>query len=1386
MAKYALNLAILTGLVAFASETTAAPNIVIVNLDDFGWGDFAVYGSEYSQTPSIDALAAAGTRFTQFYSGAPICSPSRAAFFTGQYAARSGVNTFIDSTTNNLQRDNANSLSLNVPSIAQAFHDGGYATGHFGKWHLGGGRDVGYATNPTPGTNVSAPRIVEYGYDQAWTQFEGLGNRIINVQDHGGTAAGTTTRQSAYFNGLNQSSDERGTGGGLDQIVYLERQYNATFMIDRAIEFLDDSKAADPDEPVFMNIWLDESHTPHEPPAALRAKYNALYPSLPQESRDYLAIVEYADQQIGRLINHVDQSGLGEETLIVVMADNGAVGLNAGNLNSTGPFRGSKGSLYEGGFREPLIARWTGNVASGRVDDDSVIWGADLFPTLASVAGVASPAGVSFDGEVMDQALLGVQSQTRSKPLFWNMNRGAADNHAPAVVGGAGSNGLEAFAMRAGDWKLLLNADGTSPELYNLANDPGESNNLAAQQPAIVEQMASQGLTIRYSTPSRQIPDTATPIVRLKAQDLASLGNGAGVGSWSDGATGDAFNGTLSQATASSRPTLTTGALQGKAVVTFDGDDSLQSSTTNSLPTPGQGITVFAVTTADTSGASAERLAQIGKSTGAAGQAAGLDVSTTPTSADNGGAGFRFNDGSSLYDTPLSDPGFHIVVWQVDDGQAYADAKMFVDGTLAANTFTGNGPTNTTNFSGNDLELILGTGRAANGALQPGDSFSGQVAEFLVYNDQLSKGQINLVANYLSSEYGLPFAYDTTLSLFDVQGLSWNGGAANFDAAWNAGDGAGGPAGASSNPFVESSQDLYLGNGGTAQFDNATNTSAGSRVNSLRVGTALGGFVVDGTEGNGTFVASGFKSLTIGNGSAPAGGSSTGDLLIGEGGFAGAVTWGSTGTFKIEGRLRVGLGGAGVFNQDAGVVDAGNVAGSLKYLGVGDGSGGHGTYNLNNGRLLPGGGSGGAELRQLRIGSSGAEGALNVGDGVGSAGTARLETRDDLFIGYEGGSGTLVIKSDGLVQLQTSDAEFRVANNNGATGLVVQEGGSVSTQALVSIGQGGNTTGEYRLSAGSLSTTGTVRIGAAGGEGKLRMAGSSTFSTSVSLFIGQSDNSGSKGLLELVGSNAAVQLGRLDNHLGNDETIRWVADASGVTPIAIAGSGGVERVQLQDPLEVADNSGANGAGALSGDGVALSLDLSALSGSRTLTLINNQTTQAITGFFEKGLSQDLYEEGELIAGTGFNGSVSITYVGGTGNDVVLNLTAGPASSADFDDDGDVDGSDFLTWQRGLGSAAPGDADGNGIVNSLDLSIWKERFGPALESGAARLVSRVPEPGAAGLLITAGAMLWQLRWALSNNSHNSGVIRGWMDSPNLPMERSHGCQGESAIQGQELA
>ena len=232
-------------------------------------------------------------------------------------------------------------------------------------------------------------------------------------------------------------------------------------------------------------------------------------------------------------------------------------------------------------------------------------------------------------------------------------------------------------------------------------------------------------------------------------------------------------------------------------------------------------------------------------------------------------------------------------------------------------------------------------------------------------------------------------------------------------------------------------------------------------------------------------------------------------------------------------------------------------------------------------------------------------------------------------------------------------------------------------------------------------------------------------------------------MLELVGSTASFQIRNLENHTANNETIRWVADANGVTPIVVT-QGGTNRVQLQNTGEFTANTGAGAT--LMGDGIALSLDLSAIVGDRTLTLIDHQSGPAnpILGFFENGTTGSLYAEGAQILGTGYNGTVTISYVGSSGtgsagNDVVLSLVAGAASTADFNSDGTVDGSDFLAWQRGFGTTtggtrAGGDANGDGAINADDLTIWKNQYGTAPATAA---TAAVPEPAAIGLLATAG-------------------------------------------------
>ena len=730
-----------------ALSAQQAPNVVLINIDDMGWGDFGVYGSQYAQTPSIDALAGAGTRFTQFYASAPICSPSRAGMLTGQFSARNNINSFLDNSASNLARDNANSLSLDAPSMGRIFQNGGYATGHFGKWHLGGGRDVGYETNPSPSTNVTAPRIVEYGFDEAWTQFEGLGNRIINVQDYGGDKNGSPTRPSNYLNGLNSASDALGDGGGLDQRVYLEREYNGAFMIDRAIEFVDDSRANN--TPFFMNFWPDEVHTPHDPPPALKAKYDNLYPELPQVTRNYLAVLEGLDAQVGRLVDYVDSVGLGENTIFLVTADNGAEGINASWVGSNGEFRGDKGDFWEGGIREPLVVRWTGNVAAGQVNTETVMAMTDLLPTLASMTGTALPTGLNLDGEDLSAALLGDSSFQRNGDLFWNGNRGTENRH--------GNGGNEVVALRRDDFKLIMDADGRSVEFYDLENDPRETTNLKNDFPQEVASMAQRALEIRYATPARRLPDTSTPVGLLRVSNIAAA-DGSNVGSWSDAAGGDGVNFALSQSNVDNQPTFRDNALNGRPVLSFDGNDVLQS--VSNLSLDGDGVTIVAVVTGDFTGDAAQRLGQLGDNTGTPGETVAFDVSTSSTDDPNGGAGFRFNNGANLYDTPL-DQQFHIVVWQIGEGDTYDQAKLFVDGTTADNLFTGesNQPGKMLSLLGSDLQLTLGTGELDD-SLLAGDYFTGELAEFLVYDEQLTIGQLNLVGNYLSTEYDLPFAYD--------------------------------------------------------------------------------------------------------------------------------------------------------------------------------------------------------------------------------------------------------------------------------------------------------------------------------------------------------------------------------------------------------------------------------------------------------------------------------------------------------------------------------------------------------------------------------------------------------------------------------------------------
>ncbi len=512
--------------------------------------------------------------------------------------------------------------------------------------------------------------------------------------------------------------------------------------------------------------------------------------------------------------------------------------------------------------------------------------------------------------------------------------------------------------------------------------------------------------------------------------------------------------------------------------------------------------------------------------------------------------------------------------------------------------------------------------------------------------------------------------------------------------------------------FNNGRQNLMVGYNGNASLSGATSRTIGS----MRIGTNQANSIISGRNGDGIVTTSGTMGLLVSSSI-----DSSGDLIVGEGGFSGTMNWNSSGTLEIQGRLRVGQSGTGTFNQSNGIVIAGNTAGSLRFIGIGVDPGSNGTYNLDGGILRPSGGFNGTQFRQTLVGDNNATGALNVGNDVGGANTAVLESNDDLIVGRGGGTGTVNVRSDGRIELRTSSnsAEFVIGENG--IGTVTQTGGTVTSDSTVRIGGSVNGVGLYAISGGALTTatdgSGTFQIARSGATGTLRISGTASVSHGAELFIATEPNTGSTGRIEITGSQATVQIGQLDNATGGsngmNETIRWVADANGITPIVISGTGTLtsNRVRLQSPAELAANTGSGST--LTGDGTALELDLSAITGSTSLTLINNLTTDSTHGFFEDGTTKNLFAEGATISGTGFNGTVNISYAGGDGNDVVLNLVAA-AIPGDHNSDGVVDAADYVLWRK-TGGHAQGYTD------------WRNNFGATNNSGTGSHTTQVPEP-----------------------------------------------------------
>lgn len=433
------------------------PNILIIVADDLGWGDPSCFGNTRFQTPGIDRLAREGTRFTQFYQAAAVCTPARAAMLTGRWPAQLRMHAPLLEARSNAARDIALRLDPEVPTVADLLRDAGYATIHVGKWHLG----------TAEGIDLAQPSLLDYGFDAShWVDGK------AHVE-----------------------------GRAVDLFAVQERPAGSATLVDATLAAIDQVK----DKPFYCQLWLTDVHAPLAPSTEQRAPFRGQTPDgFTSPLEVYAASVTAMDRQIARLLEQLDARGIASNTLIIFTSDNGPADpvtpqSTWSAAGSPGPFRGLKRSLYEGGIRVPFIVRWPGTTPAGAVNDAAVISGVDLITTFCEVAGATVPSEVK--GESALDAWRGATvAPLRAHPLMWEW-RYPAHGH-PWMRS-------PSLAIRDGAWKLLMNHDGTRVELYDIPRDPSELANVADRQPEVVARLSAALQAWSKSLPAGKIDPLA-------------------------------------------------------------------------------------------------------------------------------------------------------------------------------------------------------------------------------------------------------------------------------------------------------------------------------------------------------------------------------------------------------------------------------------------------------------------------------------------------------------------------------------------------------------------------------------------------------------------------------------------------------------------------------------------------------------------------------------------------------------------------------------------------------------------------------------------------------------------------------------------------------------
>ncbi|MES2692958.1 MAG: arylsulfatase [Verrucomicrobiota bacterium] len=435
-AFFLLILPVLTVLSSLHAAAPTRPNIVYIMADDLGQGDIGPFGQKKIRTPNLDRLATEGTCFDQFYPGASVCSPTRCVLMTGLHTGHARIRG-----NHGIAGTGRVPLLAEDVTVAELLHDAGYATAIAGKWGLG-----------EPGTSGIPNR---QGFDH-W--FGYLNNDL--AED--------------YFPEKIWKNEEEislpGNAGGK------RTQFSNDLMTEEALTFIDANRA----KPFFLYLAYTIPHAVWEVPADSLAEYDGKFEEPASAgARDgkvttarpratYAAMITRLDREVGRVLASLRERGLDERTIVFFCSDNGAPTDRAGVgkfFGSTGPYRGNKGSLWEGGIRAPMIVRWPGHVPAGKRSD--FVWaGWDVMPTAAALAGLVPPKRT--DGIDVLPALRG-QPLTRERTLYWENVQNKFSQ-----------------AIRIGDLKAVRHETAGPIEVYNLRTDPGESKNLAATESAFV------------------------------------------------------------------------------------------------------------------------------------------------------------------------------------------------------------------------------------------------------------------------------------------------------------------------------------------------------------------------------------------------------------------------------------------------------------------------------------------------------------------------------------------------------------------------------------------------------------------------------------------------------------------------------------------------------------------------------------------------------------------------------------------------------------------------------------------------------------------------------------------------------------------------------------